>query len=172
MQEVDYKSAVFLANPQLQTQLNAETYNVLCKWLFSFCFKVACGSRDAQTLAVTDDGTVWSWGDGDFGKLGRGGSEGCNVPHPVDRLQNQGVVQIECGAQFSLALTRDGRVWTWGKGDYCRLGHGTEAHVRKPQPVEGLQVSSVLEVRFEARLDFALNASADINKQRAKLCGN
>ena len=33
---------------------------------------VACGSGDAHTLAVSKDGTVWSWGDGDFGKLGRG----------------------------------------------------------------------------------------------------
>ena len=36
--------------------------------------QVACGSRDAQTLALTDEGMVFSWGDGDFGKLGRGGS--------------------------------------------------------------------------------------------------
>lgn len=31
---------------------------------------VACGSGDAQTLAVTDSGLVFSWGDGDYGKLG------------------------------------------------------------------------------------------------------
>ena len=31
---------------------------------------VACGSGDAQTLCLTDDDTVWSWGDGDYGKLG------------------------------------------------------------------------------------------------------
>ena len=38
--------------------------------------QVACGSRDAQTLVLTDDESVYSFGDGDFGKLGRGGSEG------------------------------------------------------------------------------------------------
>ena len=75
--------------------------------------QVACGSRDAQTLALTDDGLVYSWGDGDFGKLGRGGSEGCNVPREVDRLRGLGVCQIECGAQFSLARTKSGQVWTW-----------------------------------------------------------
>ena len=42
--------------------------------------QVACGSRDAQTLALTDEGMVFSWGDGDFGKLGRGGSDGCAYP--------------------------------------------------------------------------------------------
>lgn len=26
--------------------------------------QVACGSRDAQTLCLTEDGTVYSWGDG------------------------------------------------------------------------------------------------------------
>ena len=75
--------------------------------------QVALGSRDAQTLALTEDGTVYSWGDGDFGKLGRGGSDGCNVPHVIDRLNGLGVCQIECGAQFSLALTKSGQVWTW-----------------------------------------------------------
>lgn len=58
-------------------------------------------------------GLVFSWGDGDFGKLGRGGSEGCNVPQNIERLNGQGVCQIECGAQFSLALTKSGVVWTW-----------------------------------------------------------
>lgn len=37
---------------------------------------------------------------------------------------------MECGSQFSVALTRSGAVYTWGKGDYHRLGHGTEDHVR------------------------------------------
>ena len=75
--------------------------------------QVSLGSRDAQTLALSEDGSVYSWGDGDFGKLGRGGSDGCNVPHVVERLSGLGVCQIECGAQFSLALTKAGQVWTW-----------------------------------------------------------
>ena len=74
---------------------------------------VACGSGDAQTLCVTDDDCVWSWGDGDFGKLGRGGSEGCKVPTRVDDLIGIGVTAVECGSQFSLALTKSGLVYTW-----------------------------------------------------------
>lgn len=74
---------------------------------------VACGSRDAQTLCVTSDGQVWSWGDGDFGKLGRGGSTGSLMPEPIRALANKGVVSVHCGAQFSAALTKDGIVWVW-----------------------------------------------------------
>lgn len=112
--------------------------------------QVACGSRDAQTLALTEDGAVFSWGDGDFGKLGRGGSEGSSTPHEIERLSGIGVVQIECGAQFSLALTRAGEVWTWGKGDYYRLGHGGDQHVRKPQPIAGLRGRRVIHVAVGA----------------------
>lgn len=112
--------------------------------------QVACGSRDAQTLALTEEGLVFSWGDGDFGKLGRGGSEGCFVPHQVERLNDVGVIQIECGAQFSLALTKTGEVWTWGKGDYFRLGHGSDQHVRKPTPIQGLRGKKVIHVAVGA----------------------
>ncbi|XP_015113813.1 E3 ubiquitin-protein ligase HERC2 [Diachasma alloeum] len=112
--------------------------------------QIACGSKDAQTLALTEDGSVYSWGDGDFGKLGRGGSGGCYTPLLVDRLNNLGVVQIECGAQFSLALTKYGEVWTWGKGDYYRLGHGNDQHIRRPTVVEGLRGKKVTHVAVGA----------------------
>ena len=63
--------------------------------------QVACGSRDAQTLCLTEDGKVYSWGDGDFGKLGRGGSDGCSIPRPIDRLHDQDVIKI--GEQHQLS---------------------------------------------------------------------
>ena len=74
---------------------------------------VACGSGDAQTLCITDDECVWSWGDGDYGKLGRGGSDGCKVPMKIEALQVLGVFKVECGSQFSVALTKSGAVYTW-----------------------------------------------------------
>lgn len=107
---------------------------------------VACGSGDAQTLCITDDDSVWSWGDGDYGKLGRGGSDGCKIPIKVESLQSLGVIKVECGSQFSVALTKSGAVYTWGKGDYHRLGHGTDDHVRKPRRVSALQGKKVIDI--------------------------
>ncbi|CAG5129600.1 unnamed protein product, partial [Candidula unifasciata] len=104
---------------------------------------VACGSGDAQTLAVTDTGAVYSWGDGDYGKLGRGGSDGCKVPKLIEKLMGQDVVKVFCGAQFSLALTKSGTVFSWGKGDNFRLGHGCEEHIRHPKQMEGLSGKKV-----------------------------
>lgn len=124
--------------------------------------QVACGSRDAQTLCLTEDGTVYSWGDGDFGKLGRGGSDGCSVPQIVERLNGLGIIQIECGAQFSLALTKTGEIWTWGKGDYFRLGHGTDQHVRKPTPIQSLRGKKIIHVAVGALHCLAVTDSGQV----------
>lgn len=62
---------------------------------------IACGSGDAQTLCLTDDDTVWSWGDGDYGKLGRGGSDGCKVPMKVFSIYAS---QISSFFSFSVLL--------------------------------------------------------------------
>jgi E3 ubiquitin-protein ligase HERC2 len=75
---------------------------------------MACGSGDSQTLCVTNSGIVFSWGDGDYGKLGRGGSDGSNVPKIVEKLLDQNVIKVYCGGQFSAALTANGELYTWG----------------------------------------------------------
>ena len=69
--------------------------------------------------AVFFTGTVWSWGDGDYGKLGHGGSDGSKTPKIVDTLQSLGVARVFCGSQFSVALTRDGQVLTWYESLGC-----------------------------------------------------
>ena len=74
---------------------------------------VACGSGDAQTLCATASECVFSWGDGDYGKLGRGGNEGSKVPKKIDNLTGKNVVKLLCGSQFSMALTKQGDVYTW-----------------------------------------------------------
>lgn len=101
--------------------------------------KIACGSGDAHTLCITTQGKVYSWGDGDYGKLGRGGSEGSKIPRLVEKLENVEISNVYCGSQFSMALSKSGTVYSWGKGEGWRLGHSTEEHIRFPQIIETLQ---------------------------------
>ncbi len=75
---------------------------------------VACGSRDAQTLAATENGSLWSWGDGSYGKLGKGELKGSKSPSMVKNFTLEGgISQLECGSQFSVLLTKEGKVYTW-----------------------------------------------------------
>lgn len=61
----------------------------------------------------------------------------------MEKLQDLDIVKVCCGSQFSVALTKDGQVYTWGKGDNQRLGHGTDEHVRYPKLLDSLQGSDL-----------------------------
>ena len=74
---------------------------------------VACGSRDAHTLVATENGQLWAWGDGSYGKLGKGTNDSSNAPILVGDYSASGIAQLECGAQFSVMLGKDGKVFTW-----------------------------------------------------------
>lgn len=90
----------------------------------------ACAGADA-TIAVTEDADgnhgVFTWG-GSSG--GVGGSWANNTPSPrrvteLDRPDDP-VVQVEAGAYFYLALTEEGRLFSWGLADN-RLGRPVAA---------------------------------------------
>lgn len=49
-----------------------------------------------------------------YGQLGKGDLESRRWPAPVDKLAGVPIVQIDCGDQFSMALTVSGNVYSWG----------------------------------------------------------
>lgn len=44
------------------------------------------------------------------------------------------VVHIACGSTYSAAITAEGELYTWGRGNYGRLGHGRSV-LQEHQPV-------------------------------------
>lgn len=80
---------------------------------------VALGSGDAHTLCLTRGGLVYAWGDGDYGKLGNGSCNSSLQPLLIECLPR--VQRVFAGSQFSLALTCEGQLYSWGKAS-C-LGH-------------------------------------------------
>jgi len=95
------------------------------------------------------------------------------------------VVEVHCGAQFSLALTKSGQIFTWGKGDYFRLGtgkvasnlglvnwrnlvkdiyfgKGTDQHFRKPTLVESLKGKRIVSVAVGALHSLAVSDKGEV----------
>jgi hypothetical protein len=53
------------------------------------------------------------------------------------------IVKIVCGHSHSIAITEFGDVFTWGKGSYGRLGHGSHCDEFVPRRVAALSSGSV-----------------------------
>ena len=56
------------------------------------------------------------------------------------------VVQIAVGSTYSAAVTAAGELYTWGRGNYGRLGHGSSEDQIVPTVVAGLRGHRVVDV--------------------------
>ena len=82
-------------------------------------------------VAVTTDGSLWTWGAGTKGELGNGGTTDSNVP--VQILLREAVAQVRCGFRFCLARTTRNDLYGWGLNDRNQMGGATrDAIVTRP----------------------------------------
>jgi alpha-tubulin suppressor-like RCC1 family protein len=95
---------------------------------------IAAGFK--YSMALKSDGTVWTWGDNEYGQLGDGTKTARNIPVKVSGLT--GVTAIAAGESYCLALKNDGTVRTWGNNSDGQLGDGTKTARTIPVQVSGL----------------------------------
>ena len=125
---------------------------------------VSCGSQ--HTAVLSTQGRLYCLGRSLEGQLGVGSRSSTKVPTMVTALQDDCVLAVAAGADFTLALTDSGTVFGWGsntsgqlgkppietenKGDnskvlvmkttkrVIRLQHGLQNSCDMPKPVQGL----------------------------------
>ncbi len=90
-----------------------------------------------HSLAVGSDGRVYAWGDNQYGQLGNGTASGSPQPNPlpVNLANGFTMVGVSAGERFSLAVSSDGKAYTWGWNHYGQLGDGVASETLQPTPV-------------------------------------
>ncbi len=95
-----------------------------------------------HTVAMKDDGMVWSWGDNGYGQLGDGGTA---LSYKPVFSNISGVISVSAGQDHSLALREDGTVWGWGRDYYGQLGIGSSGDYRNaPEWISSLSAITAI----------------------------
>ena len=94
--------------------------------------KLAMSKRKWGT-AIKTDGTLWTWGFGDYGNLGLN-----HVNHRSSPIQIPGTTwnKVTAGDYHAIATKTDGTLWTWGNGNQGKLGHNQPANLDYSSPVQ------------------------------------
>ncbi|EFJ35462.1 hypothetical protein SELMODRAFT_404893 [Selaginella moellendorffii] len=85
--------------------------------------RAAAGSG-VVSMAICEDGSLWSWGSSKRGQLGLGlGVTSSLLPQKIHALAGKSVLQVSLGWGHALACTMDGELFSWGYHDSGRLGY-------------------------------------------------
>jgi alpha-tubulin suppressor-like RCC1 family protein len=96
---------------------------------------VAAGAN--HTIALRQDGTVWTFGSNESGQLGRS-TEGDRDLHPAKVPGLVHVTAIAAGIQQTITLKNDGTVWAFGSNGFGQLGTESPMPVKTPKQISGV----------------------------------
>ena len=113
-------------------------------------FRGGCNhNAGGMTVALLNNGSVWSWGAGNLGELGNGTTKDSDVPVQTDVPPGVTFVEVVAGCAASYAVDSRGTMWSWGGAENGALGNGTvEGNVLKPTALTGGPYTSVSSSAF------------------------
>ncbi|MCC3153644.1 hypothetical protein Q3A66_12515 [Hymenobacter sp. BT770] len=95
--------------------------------------QVAAGND--HTLALTADGRLFAWGNNQFGQLGDGSYATSREPEAVGQTQKLAALRwanVAAGRFHTLAVTRDGKLYSWGSNRFGQLGEEDDTRRNLP----------------------------------------
>ena len=93
--------------------------------------KISAGNN--HSMAITELGELYTWGEGIYGQLGHGINNNEQYPKKVEYFTNKFKI-IDCagGAAHTIALTEEGYIFGWGQNDKNQLNLGKIECINKP----------------------------------------
>uniref|UniRef100_A0A1I8AKH5 HECT domain-containing protein n=1 Tax=Steinernema glaseri TaxID=37863 RepID=A0A1I8AKH5_9BILA len=115
--------------------------------IFSRIPVVQISAGDDHFVAVTSAGFVYAWGRNEYGQCGTGDTTDHAKPKLVKQLNTMKTVSVSCGGNHTVALTKDGRLFSFGYNVFGQLGTGRKEEAQPdPQLVSELLGSHVTKV--------------------------
>lgn len=96
---------------------------------------------DGYSIAIKDDGTLWSWGEY---WANHGGIQGIDNTIPRQTFSCK-IKSVDAGGNQILILKEDGSLWAWGLNHYGQLGDGT-TEIIPPESPKQIVSSDVIDV--------------------------
>ena len=89
-------------------------------------------------LALTTNGSIFSWGENEHGELGLGHYEDQYTPQLInqDRFDTKIIQSIYTEIDHILALSIDGSLYAWGYNERGELGLGNDENQNTPQHID------------------------------------
>ncbi|XP_029115119.1 E3 ISG15--protein ligase Herc6-like [Scleropages formosus] len=134
---------------------------------------ISCG--EAHTAVLTQDGSVFTFGEGSYGQLGHNSTANELRPRRVESLEGQ-AAQIACGSHHTLVLMSSGLLLAFGSGLKGQLGNGDTDGRLVPSPVratwrhEGAAGHSGMKISSGWNTNFIYSVPAETVREKAKIC--
>ncbi|KAL1533340.1 protein RCC2-like [Salvia divinorum] len=117
-----------------------------------------CGGEFTVWLTSVEGSSIMTAGLPQYGQLGHGSNNEYNTkdssvrlayeaqprPRAIASLSGETIVKTACGTNHTVAVTKDGHVYTWGFGGYGRLGHREQKDEWAPRLVDVFTRRNVL----------------------------
>ena len=99
---------------------------------------------NGYSAVLTEEGVVYSWGSGEFGRLGYCDTRRQAIPRQISELKPNIITNLALGSYHAAAISNNGEVFTWGRGNSGQLGRGNvmnEDAVRQVTSLNGVFIT-------------------------------
>ena len=112
----------------------------------------------SHSLAVGSDGNLYAWGNNTNGQLGNGTTTNQTTATKATTPTGTGTgfIQTAAGGSHSMALDRDGNIWTWGNNSKGQLGRTPDDNNPADRPGPAATPAGVAFIAISAGTDHSM----------------